>query len=82
MLEITVSWGEGEWSFDQTFQWGFLISEFNILHSFFQYGYLVIFIEWVTFVCTHCRGASWRVPEEHFPWLVTKVMDNGEKCST
>ena len=44
-----------------------------------QYGYLVLFVEWLTFVGTHCRGANWKIPEQNFPWLVTRVMANGKE---
>ena len=47
------------------------------VHMSLQYGYIVIFVEWLTFACTHCRGAKWRIPEDTFPWLVTRVMANG-----
>ncbi|KAK7475673.1 hypothetical protein BaRGS_00033099 [Batillaria attramentaria] len=49
--------------------------------SLYQYGYLVIFVEWMTFVSTHCRGAQWKITEENFPWLVKRVMANGFKTS-
>lgn len=45
--------------------------------SLFKYGYLMIFVEWMTFVSTHCRGAQWKITEDNFPWLVKRVMANG-----
>ncbi|KAK7087341.1 uncharacterized protein [Littorina saxatilis] len=47
--------------------------------SLHEYGYLVIFVEWLTFVSTHCRGPKWKIPEESFPWLVKSVMGNNFK---
>ncbi|XP_076435090.1 CDP-diacylglycerol--inositol 3-phosphatidyltransferase-like [Babylonia areolata] len=44
-----------------------------------QYGYVVMCVEWLTFVSTHCRGADWKIPEASFPWLVTRVMAKGFK---
>lgn len=49
--------------------------------SLSQYGYLVIFLEWLTFVATHCRGAKWKTTEDKFPWLVKNVMENGFKTA-
>ncbi|KAH9513600.1 CDP-diacylglycerol-inositol 3-phosphatidyltransferase [Bulinus truncatus] len=37
-------------------------------------GYLISFLEWLTFMSTHSRGERWKLPEDHFPWLVKKVM--------
>ena len=42
-----------------------------------QYSWMIVALEWSSFVCTHCRGANWKSSFEKAPWLVTKVMDNG-----
>ncbi|XP_063396386.1 uncharacterized protein LOC134680990 [Mytilus trossulus] len=42
----------------------------------YKWGYGVILIEWLTFVCTHKRGANWRIPDESFPLLCKLVMQN------
>ncbi|XP_067670094.1 uncharacterized protein [Haliotis asinina] len=47
--------------------------------SLYKWGYLVVFLEWVTFMSTHSRGSNWKVTEEHFPTLVQLVMANGFK---
>ncbi|XP_059154103.1 uncharacterized protein LOC131939662 [Physella acuta] len=47
--------------------------------ALFRNGYLIVFLEWVTFVSTHYRGENWRTTEENFPYLVKKVMDKGFK---
>ncbi|XP_005096617.1 uncharacterized protein LOC101858706 [Aplysia californica] len=47
--------------------------------ALFRSGYLVVMLEWLTFVCTHSRGENWRIPEENFPMLVKMVMANGFK---
>ena len=45
----------------------------------YKWGYAVIMIEWLTFVCTHKRGANWRIPDENFPLICKKVMEKGFK---
>ncbi|GFN95516.1 phosphatidylinositol synthase [Plakobranchus ocellatus] len=47
--------------------------------ALFRWGYIIIFLEWVTFLSTHSRGEHWKIPEEKFPALVTMVMANGFK---
>ncbi|XP_060078025.1 CDP-diacylglycerol--glycerol-3-phosphate 3-phosphatidyltransferase-like [Ylistrum balloti] len=44
-----------------------------------KWGYFVMVIEWMTFVATHSRGPSWRIPEKDFPVICRKVMENGFK---
>ncbi|KAL8569147.1 hypothetical protein ACOMHN_020274 [Nucella lapillus] len=58
-----------------------LISRGLLWCSLYQYGYVVMCVEWLTFVSTHCRGAKWKIPEDSFPWLVTRVMAKGFKTS-
>lgn len=47
--------------------------------ALFKGGYLIVFLEWVTFVSTHSRGENWKIPDEKFPTLVKLVMENGFK---
>lgn len=38
-------------------------------------------IEWTAFVCTHARGANWKIPDEDFPTVCKMVMANGISIS-
>ncbi|ELT87632.1 hypothetical protein CAPTEDRAFT_132044, partial [Capitella teleta] len=42
----------------------------------YHIGYLVSSLEWMTFACTHQRGASWKGVNQRDPWLVRAVMAN------
>ncbi|XP_065892261.1 uncharacterized protein [Dysidea avara] len=42
-----------------------------------RWSWIIISLEWSSFVCTHSRGSNWKSSFERAPWLVTKVMDNG-----
>ncbi|XP_033747515.1 uncharacterized protein LOC117332639 [Pecten maximus] len=44
-----------------------------------KWGYFVMVIEWMTFVATHSGGSNWKIPEEDFPVVCRKVMENGFK---
>ncbi|XP_045172543.1 uncharacterized protein LOC123534382 [Mercenaria mercenaria] len=44
-----------------------------------KWGYFVMMIEWLTFVCTHTRGADWKIPDEEFPAVCKMVMAKGFK---
>ncbi|XP_052243210.1 uncharacterized protein LOC127853074 isoform X2 [Dreissena polymorpha] len=47
--------------------------------SLSKWGYFIMVIEWLTFVCTHCRGPKWKIPDENFPLICRLVMENGFK---
>ncbi|ESO98159.1 hypothetical protein LOTGIDRAFT_174290 [Lottia gigantea] len=43
-----------------------------------HWGYLIIMVEWMTFVSTHSnRGPNWKETTKDFPFIVQKVMSNG-----
>ncbi|XP_052799889.1 uncharacterized protein LOC128231295 isoform X2 [Mya arenaria] len=44
-----------------------------------KWGYFMMMIEWLTFVCTHARGPGWKIPKEDFPAICKMVMANGFK---
>ncbi|XP_060606730.1 uncharacterized protein LOC132759023, partial [Ruditapes philippinarum] len=44
-----------------------------------KWGYFVMMIEWLTFVCTHSRGSNWKIPDEEFPSICKLVMAKGFK---
>ncbi|RUS83577.1 hypothetical protein EGW08_008683, partial [Elysia chlorotica] len=45
--------------------------------ALFRNGYIIVFLEWLTFLSTHIKGENWKIPEENFPLLVKMVMANG-----
>ena len=57
------------WALDWLLQWP---------NFFFQFGYLVAALEWLTFVCTHSLGAEWKASFVKPPIHVTKVMANSK----
>ncbi|XP_029650921.1 uncharacterized protein LOC115224254 isoform X2 [Octopus sinensis] len=50
------------------------VSEFGSL-----YLYLISVVEWLTLVCTHCRGPNWKALKKKHPWIIERVMDKGFK---
>lgn len=44
-----------------------------------KWGYFVVMVEWLTFVCTHARGPNWKIPDEDFPTICKMVMAKGFK---
>lgn len=41
-----------------------------------DWGFIVISVEWLTFVCTHQLGGNWKTPTKQHPKLVSLVMAN------
>ncbi|XP_029650920.1 CDP-diacylglycerol--inositol 3-phosphatidyltransferase isoform X1 [Octopus sinensis] len=44
-----------------------------------KYLYLISVVEWLTLVCTHCRGPNWKALKKKHPWIIERVMDKGFK---
>lgn len=44
-----------------------------------KWGYFIMMVEWLTFVCTHARGPNWKIPDEEFPTVCKMVMAKGFK---
>lgn len=42
-----------------------------------HWGYLIMAVEWLTFISTHSKGPDWKTMFEETPWIVRKVMQNG-----
>ncbi|XP_029650922.1 CDP-diacylglycerol--inositol 3-phosphatidyltransferase isoform X3 [Octopus sinensis] len=40
-----------------------------------KYLYLISVVEWLTLVCTHCRGPNWKALKKKHPWIIERVMD-------
>ncbi|KAL5016959.1 hypothetical protein ScPMuIL_006548 [Solemya velum] len=52
-----------------------LISRGSLWCMLYKWGYIVMMLEWTTFVCTHARGKNWKVIEkEKFPTICKLVM--------
>ncbi|XP_050409004.1 uncharacterized protein LOC126823971 [Patella vulgata] len=42
-----------------------------------KWGYIIVMLEWMTFVSTHSKGPNWKETSKDFPALVKSVMAGG-----
>ncbi|KAK3084544.1 hypothetical protein FSP39_015137, partial [Pinctada imbricata] len=56
-----------------------LICRGGLWCGLYRWGYAVILVEWLTFVSTHNRGATWKIPDNEFPDICRRVMEKGFK---